>query len=334
MSNICVCSLSVCLFKPRVLFNRIWICLHLHLEKRPVPHGPWLHVQFVVTFLIREHTDTEDVEHVESQLVWSQEHSISWLLIIIFTMHHKQLSFTLDSNFLIEQKNCKTIKKYVCCPVHTFPSALMLTLHGCYKAAQHCSNMHFPLFHVWLHPWRSVSVLHSPRGYSGTSAVGGIICHLLFCLFYLTSDGIPLLSKSNNYLDVKTLSIIIISPFPLFALMPVVTVQENRPWISFSSTELSGSITTGVKSVPGDRRTVCLLSGGCEDLSGLRTHITVSNFHLWPVLRCGACLQKQEQETYGCSIIYCFTKDLKSILSLYTHRLEYEKSVLLWIVIY
>lgn len=38
------------------------------------------------------------------------------------------------------------------------------------------------------------------------AGLGGIICKLLFCLFYLTADGIPLLSKSNNYinLDVKT----------------------------------------------------------------------------------------------------------------------------------
>lgn len=63
-----------------------------------------------------------------------------------------------------------------------------------------------------------MSVPHSPRGYAGTSAGGGIISNLLFCLIYLTSAGIPLLSKSNNYLnlDVKTVSMIIIATFPLF----------------------------------------------------------------------------------------------------------------------
>lgn len=155
----------------------------------------------------------------------------------------------------------------------------------------------FPLFHVWLHPWCNVSELHPPWGYSGTSAVGGIICNLLFCLFYLISDGIPLLSKSNNYLnlDVKTLSIIIQVPSPHFPLMPVVTVQEHSPQVFFSSTELSGSVTTGVKSVPGDKTNVCLISGYSADLSGLRQHNTVSNFNLWPVLRCFPCLHKTGQ---------------------------------------
>jgi len=116
----------------------------------------------------------------------------------------------------------------------------------------------FPLFHVWLYPWCNVSLLQLPWGYSGASDVGGIICNLLFCLFYLSLDGIPLLSKSNNYLnlDVKTLSIIIRAPFTLLSLMPVVTLQEQRPWVFFSSTGLSGSINTRVKSVPGDRKLV------------------------------------------------------------------------------
>lgn len=128
---------------------------------------------------------------------------------------------------------------------------------GHYSTAATCI---FPLFHLCLHPWCNVSVPHRPWGYNKTSAVGGIICNLLFCLFYLTSNGIPLLSKSNNYLnlDVKTLSIIIRAPFaPTFPLMPVVTMQEPSPWVFFSLAELSGCINRRIKSVPGDRNTLC-----------------------------------------------------------------------------
>lgn len=62
-------------------------------------------------------------------------------------------------------------------------------------------------FHCSMHPWCNVSVLHQPWGQEWNFcswwnwfAISG------FCLFYFTSDGIPLLSKSNNYfnLDVKT----------------------------------------------------------------------------------------------------------------------------------
>lgn len=35
-------------------------------------------LHLAVTFLIREHTDAEDVEQVESELVWCQRLSVSW----------------------------------------------------------------------------------------------------------------------------------------------------------------------------------------------------------------------------------------------------------------
>lgn len=64
----------------RKCFKRIYICLHLHLERKKKDQGLPGHdymLYFAVTFLIREHTGVEDVEQVESQSVWFQEHFIA-----------------------------------------------------------------------------------------------------------------------------------------------------------------------------------------------------------------------------------------------------------------
>lgn len=80
-------SLSICMFKPRVYLSAICICLHLHLEKDQCLPGHDYMLHFSATFLIREHTGTEDVEQVESQSVWCQKQSISWLHIHSLTIH-------------------------------------------------------------------------------------------------------------------------------------------------------------------------------------------------------------------------------------------------------
>lgn len=66
--------LQFCLFKPRVYHDKNLYLSPLASGKKDKclsGHDYMLH--FVVTFLIREHTDAEDVEQVESQLVLVSE---------------------------------------------------------------------------------------------------------------------------------------------------------------------------------------------------------------------------------------------------------------------
>lgn len=60
--------------------------------------------------------------------------------------------------------------------------------------------------------------------------------------------------------------------------------------------QLSCQDPQGVKSLPRDRTTVCLISGCCADLSELRPHNTVSDFHLEPALRPEKQTEKQNKQ--------------------------------------
>lgn len=101
------------LVQPRVYFNRICICLHLYLEKKDqgLPdHDYMLH--FVVTFLIREHTDSRGcgTSWVTVGLVSGKEHFMAYLYLACSIFFHLQYISLLTKNTLNSTSLCNKRK--------------------------------------------------------------------------------------------------------------------------------------------------------------------------------------------------------------------------------